>query len=105
MSTGQYSEAFSQLEILLDLEPNIKLANFYLAKLALIEKNFAAARKYYHQEFKLNKDLSIGLEYAGFLQEQGEKKESEMILDELRKNFPDRTLIVSRPQAANGVEP
>lgn len=98
MCSRQYPQAVEQLKILLSLEPNIKLANFYLARLALIEKDFNAARNFYQKEFNLNKDLSIGLEYAGFLQDQGEKKESEKILDELRKHYPDRTLIVSRPQ-------
>lgn len=98
MCSRQYAQAVEQLNILLNLDPNIKLANFYLARLALIEKDFTAARNFYQKEFNLNKDLSIGLEYAGFLQDQGEKKATEKILDELRKHYPDRTLIVSRPQ-------
>lgn len=94
MIQGESSLAETDLKKVLQIAPDIRLANYYLALIAAKEGNVKLADQHYAAEINVNKDLSIALEYAGFLQEKGMNDKSEKVLDEFRKIFPDRTLVV-----------
>lgn len=105
MRLGQFDQAIPELNRLIKSDAQIKLANLYLAQIAVQNNDLQLAEKHYAAEIEINKDLSVGLEYAGFLQRTGQSGKAEMVLDELRKYYPDRTLIVTNPGKPEQVEP
>ncbi|MEW6710745.1 MAG: tetratricopeptide repeat protein [Candidatus Riflebacteria bacterium] len=94
MLQGENGQAETDFKKTLQIAPDIRLANYYLALIAAKKGNIKLADEHYAAEIHVNKDLSIALEYAGFLQEKGMNDKSEKVLDEFRKIFPDRTLVV-----------
>ena len=101
MKSGESDLAKDEFRRILKSEPQFKLANLYLAQIDVREGQYKIAQSHYAAEFKINKDLEVGLEYAGFLQKLGKTSESEEVLEELGKIYPDRTLVLNTSQISD----
>lgn len=97
LKTGDHDLAAQDFKRILEADSEFLLAHYYLAQIALLQNDHSSAAAHFAAEMKINKDLTIGLEYAGFLQKIGKNSEAENVLEELRRLFPDRTLVVTKP--------
>ncbi len=108
MRTQDYQGAIKALTLTLKKNSTFKLANLYLARIALEQNDSARAENFYAAEFAINKEPSAVMEYAKFLDQHGQKAKAQVIIGELQRLYPDRTFILSKsavPTSGKAVEP
>ena len=94
MLQGNYFAAKKLLKEVQADEPKLKNVNLYLARTAALEKKFDEAKSYYKQEYKLYNELSVGMEYANFLADNGKHNEAMEQIAFLQEKFPDKMLVL-----------
>lgn len=96
MRTQDYPGAIKALNLTLKKNSTFKLANLYLARIALEQNDSALAENFYAAEFAINKEPSAAMEYAKYLEQHGQKAKAQVIIGELQRLYPDRTFILSK---------
>lgn len=95
MQSGDANGAIKAFQATLKKDPGFKIANLYLARIAVSEKDDKAAEKYFNAEMALNKDPSITMEFANYLNKNGKEDQANALIADLEKQYPDRMFILS----------
>lgn len=99
LNIKDYAGARESLEKALTINPAFRHANLLLARIAAAQQDTRLAESHFKRELALDKDPSIAVEYANFLQDSGRENEAKAIISQYQAMYPDRILVLSQKPA------